>query len=150
MVPPSIILDTNVCLDLFVFHDKHCNELLSIIKKGIVKVVTRYDCKNEWLRVLTYPSLSLNESIRQKCISEYNEMVSCCEFPQKNYSALPVCTDEDDQKFLELAYDSNARFLLTKDKALLKLSKKTKTANLFQIIKPTQSGLISLSVNYSI
>jgi len=150
MLCPSIILDTNVCLDLFVFHDKHCDELFKIIKKGIVQVVTREDCKSEWLRVLTYPSLSLSESLREKCISEYNEMVSCCEFPQKNYSILPVCTDEDDQKFLELAYDSNAKFLLTKDKALLKLSKKTKTANLFQIIKPTQSNLISLFISSSI
>ena len=150
MLLPSIILDTNVCLDLFVFEDRHCIELKEIIKKGIVKAVTRDDCKNEWLRVLTYSSLSLNESIRQKCISEYNKVILCREFPQKNYSILPICSDSDDQKFLELAYDAHAKFLVTKDKALLKLSKKTKMANLFQIIKPTQSNLISLSINSSI
>ncbi len=144
-----IILDTNVCLDLFVFNDKYCKELWEIIQKGIVKVVTRYDCKNEWLRVLNYPSLALNESVRQECITQYNNMVFCGDFPKRNYALLPICKDEDDQKFLELAYDSNAKFLITKDKALLKLSKKTRAANLFHIIKPTQTNLISFFINSS-
>ncbi|MBC7859394.1 MAG: PIN domain-containing protein, partial [Burkholderiaceae bacterium] len=49
---------------------------------------------------------------------------------------LPVCTDKDDQKFLEVARDAGATTLITKDKALLKLGRKTANAGMFKIIVP--------------
>ncbi len=49
---------------------------------------------------------------------------------------LPVCTDKDDQKFLEIARDSGADILITKDKALLKLARKTAQAGIFRIMVP--------------
>jgi len=49
---------------------------------------------------------------------------------------LPVCTDKDDQKFLEVARDAGAAILITKDKALLKLARKTAQAGLFKIMLP--------------
>jgi len=38
--------------------------------------------------------------------------------------ALPRCTDPDDQKFIELALCAPARWLLTRDRALLKLRRR--------------------------
>jgi len=49
---------------------------------------------------------------------------------------LPVCTDRDDQKFLEIARDAGAAILITKDKALLKLARRTARENLFRIMAP--------------
>ena len=49
---------------------------------------------------------------------------------------LPVCTDKDDQKFLELARDTGASVLITKDKALLKLNRRTVRDGLFKIMLP--------------
>jgi hypothetical protein len=49
---------------------------------------------------------------------------------------LPVCTDRDDQKFLEIARDADAQILVTKDKALLKLARKTAQAGMFRIMLP--------------
>jgi hypothetical protein len=40
--------------------------------------------------------------------------------PDSKPVRLPVCSDRDDQKFLELARDAGAAILVTKDKALLK------------------------------
>jgi predicted nucleic acid-binding protein len=39
---------------------------------------------------------------------------------------LPLCKDPDDQKFLELAFSSGADVLITKDRALLDLSRRKK------------------------
>ncbi len=39
----------------------------------------------------------------------------------KKKSLITVCRDPDDNKFLELALDSNAEFLITGDKDLLSL-----------------------------
>lgn len=137
-----IILDTNICLDLFVFHDSRCMELMQILKSRTAIALTRSDCRDEWLRVLMYPSLSLDNTVREKCTAEFDEMIVCTDIEKGDYTFLPVCHDQDDQKFLELAYDAKAAFLVTKDKALLKLAGKTRKRHLFQIIKPEQSHLI--------
>jgi len=56
--------------------------------------------------------------------------------PDSKPVRLPVCTDRDDQKFLEIARDAGAQVLVTKDKALLKLGRKTLQAGLFRIMFP--------------
>ncbi|MBW8810763.1 MAG: PIN domain-containing protein, partial [Lysobacter sp.] len=48
--------------------------------------------------------------------------------------ALPRCADPDDQKFLELALAANARWLLSRDHALLVLGRRTARAGLFEIL----------------
>ncbi len=149
MTPSRIVIDTNVCLDLFVFHDIRCHGLAQMLNGGIIKAVTRNDCRDEWLRVLSYPSLSLDKNTCKNSMAEYDNTIFCHDFEKKNYAVLPACSDQDDQKFLELAYDAGAKFLVTKDKALLKLSSKTGKSRLFRIIKPEQSNLISLEINSS-
>lgn len=143
MTPLCIVLDTNVCLDLFVFFDKRCHELAQMLNSGTVKAITRNDCREEWLRVLMYPALSLDESACRAYTAAFDNAISCQDYAKKSYAILPVCQDPDDQKFLELAYDAGASFLVTKDKALLKLSAKARNSSLFNIIKPEQSHLIS-------
>ncbi|MDF3035905.1 MAG: hypothetical protein K0S28_1179 [Paucimonas sp.] len=49
-------------------------------------------------------------------------------------SLLPKCRDKADQKFLELAHDAEAAILVTKDRDLLKLAKRTARAGLFRIL----------------
>ena len=44
--------------------------------------------------------------------------------------------DRDDQKFLEIARDAGASVLITKDKALLKLGRRTLREGLFKIMVP--------------
>jgi len=41
---PRIVLDTNVCLDLFVFRDPRWNALLTALNNGDIEAVTREDC----------------------------------------------------------------------------------------------------------
>jgi predicted nucleic acid-binding protein len=56
--------------------------------------------------------------------------------PTSRALRLPVCTDRDDQKFLEIARDADAGILVTKDKALLKLARRAARENLFRIMTP--------------
>ncbi|HEU4777610.1 MAG TPA: PIN domain-containing protein, partial [Telluria sp.] len=41
-----IVLDTNVCLDLFVFRDPRWSDLLAALESGAVEAVTRADCRD--------------------------------------------------------------------------------------------------------
>jgi putative PIN family toxin of toxin-antitoxin system len=136
--PQIIVLDTNVCLDLFVFHDPRWNALLDALKDGRVRAVTRADCSKEWNIVLTYPHLPLDDISRKQSAAEYDALIAL--LPEHPVSVevahLPICSDPDDQKFLELTRDAGAQVLITKDKALLKLGRKTARAGLFAIMLP--------------
>lgn len=133
-----IVLDTNVCLDLFVFRDLRWKSLYDALKSGTTIAVTRDDCRNEWLRVLEYPNLRLDPDFRILCAAEFDALVSCTNPASRPGVNLPVCSDRDDQKFLEVARDALATYLITKDKAILKLSKKTSSQGMFRIVRPQE------------
>lgn len=134
-----IVLDTNVCLDLFVYRDAHCAPLMDALRAGAVQAVTREDCRREWLRVLHYPQFRIDAEQRERVTGEFDAMVRLLapgDMPPGPGVELPRCADADDQKFLELARDVRAAALLTKDKALLKLARRTRKAGLFAILTP--------------
>lgn len=137
MIParPVIILDTNVCLDLFVFHDPRWAPLLAALEDGSVTAVTRADCRDEYRIVLHYAHLPLDEATRAVAADRFDALITVIDPPVSGVR-LPVCTDRDDQKFLELARDAGVDTLITKDKALLKLARKTAQAGLFKIMVP--------------
>ena len=135
--PTRIVLDTNVCLDLFVFRDPRWLRLMQAITNAEVEAVTRADCLMEWQIVLGYAHLGLDEAMQTAIRTEFDALIR--PFPETSSDdsiKLPLCRDPDDQKFMELAYQSGATMLITKDKALLKLARKTLKVGLFQIVTP--------------
>lgn len=146
---PRVILDTNVCLDLFVFGDRRCASLLAALTAGEIEAVTREDCRREWQIVLGYPHLPLDEASRQAVAARFDALITCLPTVMETMAALPLCRDADDQKFLELARDAQAAVLLTKDKALLKLARRTARARMFHIALPEhwQSALQAAMAN---
>ena len=83
-------------------------------------------------------SFSLSALAQGNALAKYLHYVRKVEnsAPSKLLAALPRCTDEDDQKFLELARDSRAKWLITSDRALLKLNRRLKQSGLFMVITP--------------
>jgi putative PIN family toxin of toxin-antitoxin system len=139
MIPNRVVLDTNVCLDLFVFRDPRWQRLLAALRDGSVHAVTREDCRREWQIVLGYAHLGLDDASRERCETDFDALIRLmpdAELPPLTETRLPVCRDPDDQKFLELARDAHAQVLITKDKALLKLARKTAKSGLFHILAP--------------
>lgn len=131
----TIILDTNVCLDLFVFRDPRWAPLLAALEAGTVQALTRADCRDEYRIVLHYAHLPLDETTRAVAADRFDALIAVIAPPVSGVR-LPVCTDRDDQKFLELARDAAVDVLITKDKALLKLARKTEKAGMFKIMVP--------------
>ena len=130
-----IVLDTNVCLDLFVFKDPRWDGLLAALESGAVEAVTRADCRDEYLVVLHYKHLPLDEASRPLSAARFDALIKVVAPPESGVR-LPVCTDRDDQKFLELARDAGAGVLITKDKALLKLGRRLAKAGMFKVMVP--------------
>jgi putative PIN family toxin of toxin-antitoxin system len=135
-VPPKVIvIDTNVCLDLFVFKDPRWAGLLAALESGAVEAVTRSDCRDEYNIVLHYKHLPLDDDSRPLAAARFDQLIKVVA-PAESGVRLPVCTDKDDQKFLEVARDAQAAALITKDKALLKLARRLAKAGMFKVMLP--------------
>jgi uncharacterized protein len=136
---PRFVLDTNVCLDLFVFGDPQCVTLLEAVHARRIELITRDDCREEWLAVLAYPKLAIEGERRAMAVQQFDEWVNVVRpslETQADATSLPRCRDRDDQKFLELAHQGQAVALLTRDDALLKLARRAKRDGLFAILPP--------------
>ena len=136
---PRIVLDTNVCLDLFMFRDPRWQALLDALTNGEVQAFTRNDCRREFELVLAYDKMQLSMEAQAAILAEFDLRVTLHEHNPATSAtspALPVCKDGDDQKFLELALACEAEVLITKDKALLKLARKTARNGQFRILAP--------------
>ena len=133
--PKRIVIDTNVCLDLFVFKDPRWAGLLAALESGAVEAVTRADCRDEYLIVLHYKHLPLDDDSRPLAAARFDQLIKVVA-PAESGVRLPVCTDKDDQKFLEVARDAQAAILITKDKALLKLARRLAKAGMFKVMVP--------------
>jgi putative PIN family toxin of toxin-antitoxin system len=116
---PRIVLDTNVCLDLFVFDDPRIARLHDAMRTGTVVAITDAPCRAEWRRVLAYPRLALPGTRQSAALAEFDRLTTSHDEDGLPAAAdaqrLPRCRDPDDQKFLALALRSGARWLLTRD-----------------------------------
>lgn len=138
---PRVVLDTNVCLDLFRFRDPRWQALLDALVCGEIEAFTRHDCRREFELVLAYDKMQLSTEAQASLLAEFDQRIALYSGTSAtergaNSSALPVCKDGDDQKFLELALACEADVLITKDKALLKLARKTARNGQFRILAP--------------
>jgi predicted nucleic acid-binding protein len=135
--PPLLVLDTNVCLDLYVFGNPHCAPLKAALAAGAALALTDAACRAEWLRVLDYPQLALDAARRAAAQAQFDAQLRLwMQGAPVAAPALPRCRDPDDQKFLELAQACGARCLLTRDNALLKLARHTRREHGFDILTP--------------
>jgi putative PIN family toxin of toxin-antitoxin system len=134
-VPKKVVIDTNVCLDLFVFNDPRWTKLVAAIESGEIEAVTRSDCRDEFNIVLHYKHLPLDDDSRPLATARFDALIKVVA-PEESSIKLPVCSDKADQKFLEIARDAGAEVLITKDKALLKLARRLAREGMFKVMLP--------------
>lgn len=135
--PLRVVLDTNVLVSLYVFADSRFAPLRTCIDRGEWQAITNTACFGEFRRVLGYPMFALTQEQQAGALTAYAARVIHHEgLPSIAAVQLPRCKDRDDQKFLELARDSSANWLVTADKALLRLARRDKLRGLFRILTP--------------
>ena len=132
-----MVLDTNVLVSLYVFADSRFAPLRARIESGEWQAITNEACFAEFRRVLGYAMFALADGQQQDALTAYRAHVAHhAALPAAAVIALPRCKDRDDQKFLELARDGKADWLVTADKALLRLARRDSLRGLFRILSP--------------
>lgn len=135
--PRRVVLDTNVLLSMYVFADSRFARLRSRIESGEWQAVTNEACFAELRRVLGYPLFALSAEQQRLALAAYDASVVRMAAPVAGaIVSLPRCSDRDDQKFLELARDCAADWLVTADKALLRMARRERLRGLFRILTP--------------
>jgi putative PIN family toxin of toxin-antitoxin system len=125
-----LVIDTQVWLDWLVFDDASVLALRQTIAMPNVEVVIDDACLAELARVLSYP---LNRTVDvAACLAVCRQTARHVKIEKTG--KLPVCRDPDDQKFLELAAAAKADCLVTRDRDLLRLTRRC--APFFLILPP--------------
>ena len=130
---PGIVVDTQVIMDWLVFNDPRVQLLAGALRSGGLRWLVAPAMRDEIRHVLGRgvaaryaPDLSLIEAH----FDAHAEAVEAAE-----PSPRLVCRDSDDQKFIDLALACGARWLVSRDKALLALAKRARPRGLL-ILKP--------------
>ncbi|HXC39722.1 MAG TPA: putative toxin-antitoxin system toxin component, PIN family [Burkholderiales bacterium] len=128
-----LVLDTNAALDWLMFRDRQFQSIAAAIEARQLQLFTDAACLEELHRVLQYTKFGLDEARRAELSAKYQAHVTMWPPGHNEGSALrvplPMCSDPDDQKFIDLAHRTQA-ILVTKDKALLRLRRAAKAINL--------------------
>jgi putative PIN family toxin of toxin-antitoxin system len=142
-----LVLDTNIWLDWLVFDNAEVAPIKAAFHSGAAVIFIDTHCERELERVLAYPrpKRTLDGNAQAACLAEcrkcaqmWQQLDECPDTAIEHESNLPVCRDKDDQKFLELARDCRADFLVTRDRDLLLLARRKVRAAPFRIVTPRQ------------
>lgn len=133
-----VVLDSNVWIDILVFDDPHTRPILAGLERGTLCALIDARCLNELSRVLDYPQFVHRGIDKSAALATLARLAQQIVPPAVAPDAkpLPQCKDRDDQKFLELAHASGAAWLVSKDRAVLKLAKRVARDFGFRIAEP--------------
>ena len=115
----TIVLDTNIVLDLWLYLDPATPALLEALTSKRVDWVATQVMRDELERVLTYPHIILRmEKGRLEAADVLAQFDRFTRLVPVADRAPYVCKDADDQKFIDLACAYSCA-LVSKDKAVL-------------------------------
>lgn len=122
---PTIVVDTNVILDWLVFKDPSSLALADAINRRQVRWVATAAMRGELAAVLQGGLTAARSADAAAVLRTWDTCVDLCADPPDQPATTALrCTDPDDQKFLDLALTTQARWLLSRDKALLRLARR--------------------------
>jgi len=119
----SVVFDTNVLLDLFVFNDFRALHLKQLLVEKQIDALASPKTIEEFADVISRELFSLEPAAQEQILLEWRSLARITE----DQSLLPSpwhCLDPDDQVFLDLAFTVKPCILISKDNEVLKLATK--------------------------
>ncbi|WP_051242875.1 PIN domain-containing protein [Azohydromonas australica] len=138
---PTAVLDSNAVLDWLLFDDPSMQPLGQAIRTGHCRWIVTPALRNELEHVLAR-GLHSRPQADTGPLWETWQRLACPVEPPADAPPPPGlrCTDGDDQKFLAVALAHRARWLVSRDRALLKLRRRARERGLL-ILTPAQWSL---------
>lgn len=130
--PAACVLDTHVVLDWVLFDDPRVHDWVDAILNRRVRWIYSAAMQDEALRVVHYPALAKRHDpsvSAQNVAACFARLGQLCATPPVQQQL--VCTDPDDQMFLDLALKEHATMLLSRDQAVLHLARRASSLGLY-------------------
>ena len=124
MPPAWVVLDTNVVLDLLVFGDARSGALRRALHAGQLQALATPAMFDELADVLSRPFLARWQVDAGRLLTQARALYRLVDAPAAQVDAAPHCADPDDQIFIDLAWSWPARWLFSRDRALLALARR--------------------------
>ena len=121
---PWVVLDTNIVLDWLVFADGREQPLVHALLAGQLRWVACAAMRCELAHMLGHRSLADWSPDAAAALSVFDQMAVLRAAPATVPRPGLRCSDADDQVFIDLAISEAAQWLLTHDRALLKLTRR--------------------------
>lgn len=134
---PTVVLDTNAVLDGWLFKDPGMVDVLRALDGRYMVWVATARMRNELVHTLALPVLQTWQTEAAHTVARFDAMAQLCSDPGRTMNRHLWCSDNDDQMFVDLALERSACWLLTKDKALLKLGRRARPFGV-QILHPAR------------
>lgn len=132
---PVVVLDTNVALDWLVFQNPAVLALAAAITQGELIWIACPAMRDELSHMLNHHSLARWEPDVAAGMAVFDRHARLLPPAQVGAAHRLVCTDADDQVFIDLAVAQGASALLTHDRALLKLARRAQRLGV-RVLKP--------------
>jgi putative PIN family toxin of toxin-antitoxin system len=120
----TVVIDTNIALDLLVFGDPACESLQAALDTGALCWLATAAMRDELARVLGYPQIVPRLAFYQRTpdavLADFDRLSQRVDPAPR---APVVCKDPDDQIFIDLAVAHRAP-LRSKDRLVLALRKR--------------------------
>jgi uncharacterized protein len=115
------VLDTNVVLEWLLFRDPSATGWSAAVEAGAVRWLATVAMREELARVLERGLAAARGADAGAVLARWDALaVMQAEPPSHRLT----CSDPDDQKFLDLAFTVGARWLVSRDRALLRLARR--------------------------
>lgn len=135
--PSLVVLDTNAALDWLVFNDPGMQRVASAILDRRLAWVASVVMRTELKHMLQHPSLTHRRHDPDSAMQLFDRLALVLPEPQPGSDVRLHCADADDQVFIDLAITAQCRWLLTHDRALLKLGRRALRFGV-RILQPKQ------------
>jgi putative PIN family toxin of toxin-antitoxin system len=131
-----VVLDTNVVLDWLLFDDPAARPLAAAIEAGGLHWHATPPMRDEIQHVLRRPELLSRDSDSERILTVFDSLAVISDASEADGAALHLrCRDADDQMFIDLACAIGARWLVSRDRALLALARRAVITGL-EILRP--------------
>jgi putative PIN family toxin of toxin-antitoxin system len=113
-----VVIDTNIFISAILFEGE-VNKLVYLWQCNKIKILMSHEILQEYIMVLSYPKFKLKKSEIEYIIKE--NLLPFIEVIQIKTKINLIKDDISDNKFLSLAIDGKAKYIISGDKHLLSL-----------------------------
>jgi putative PIN family toxin of toxin-antitoxin system len=136
----EVVLDTQVVLDWLWFSDQRTHAVATALTQGQLRWIATPAMRAELAHVLPRLRARAGAPPCEHVLTQVDAHVA--QWCPPAATALLKCRDPDDQKFLDLALEAGAAWLLTRDRALLTMARRA-AAQGCRIVEPATWEMIS-------